>query len=76
MADMEQRGYKKFSESKPDEAIEAEMANDDASETWEGPLDPIHLSEHVPFWWRPKRGKDDLWMEIMALRGTEVVKIR
>lgn len=76
MADMQQRGRGKLRESAPDEPIDADMANDDDSETWEEPLDPIHLSEHVPFWWRPRRGRDDLWMEIMALRGTEVVKVR
>lgn len=75
MANMENRGFRKLSESKPDETIEAEMANDDASDTWSGTLDPIHLSERVPFWWRPARGKDDLWMEIMALRGSQGVRV-
>jgi hypothetical protein len=75
MANMEQRGYKKYSEAPPDQTIEADMANDDASETWTGPLEPIHLSEHRPFWWRPSRGKDDLWMEIMTLRGTQGVRV-
>jgi hypothetical protein len=75
MGHMEKRGYRKLSQSRPDEAIEAEMANDDGSDTWTGTLDPIHLSEHVPFWWRPARGKDDLWMEVMALRGAQGVRV-
>jgi hypothetical protein len=75
MADMEKRGYRRWSDSKPDQAIEAEMANDDASETWTGTLEPLHLSEHVPFWWRPARNKDDLWMEIVTLRGTKGVRL-
>jgi hypothetical protein len=75
MADMERRGYMKVSESRPDQPIEAEMANDDGSATWSGLLDAAHLSEHKPFWWRPARGKDDLWMEVMTLRGTQGVRI-
>jgi hypothetical protein len=72
---MEKLGYKKLSESRPDQAIEAEMANEDASETWTGALDPIQLSEQKPFWWRPARGKDDLWMEIMTLRVAQGARV-
>jgi hypothetical protein len=76
MADTQQGRRGTLSEPASDDTIDAAMASDDDSDTWEEPLDPIHLSEHVPFWWRPRRGRDDLWMEIMALRGTEVVKVR
>jgi hypothetical protein len=75
MADMEKRGYRRWSDARPDQPIDAEMANDDASETWSGVLDPAQLSERKPFWWRPARGKDDLWVEIMTLRGTQGVRI-
>ena len=72
---MLERGYRKVSESPPGEATEAEMANENASETWIDILDPIQLSEHRAFWWRPHRGKDDLWMEITTLRGTENLRL-
>lgn len=76
MPDMLKRGYQKLSEAQPDQAIEAEMANDDGTDTWTGTLDPIHLSEHTAFWWRPARGKDDLWMEVMTLRGSQGVRVK
>jgi hypothetical protein len=64
------------SDSPPDQAIEADLANQDASDTWTGMFDPAQLSERRAFWWRPHRGRDDLWMEIMELRGTDGVKVK
>jgi hypothetical protein len=72
---MLKRGYQRISEIQPDQPIEADMATDDGSDTWTGTLDPVHLSEHRAFWWRPSRGKDDLWMEVMALRNAQGAKI-
>jgi hypothetical protein len=74
-SDMEKRGYKKVSASPPDQPVEADMANEDVSETWTGRLDPIQLSEKRPFWWRPHRGRDDLWMEIMSLREAQGARV-
>lgn len=75
MPDMLKRGYQKLSETRPDQPIDAEMASDDGSDAWTGTLDPVHLSEHRAFWWRPARDKDDLWMEIMALRAAQGTRV-
>lgn len=77
MPDMLLRGFRKVSEIKPDQPIEADMVNEDGSETWTGTLDPgTQLSERMPFWWRPHRGQDDLWMEIMSLREAQGARVR
>jgi hypothetical protein len=73
---LEKLGYKRVSDAPPDQPTEADMANEDASDTWTGTLDPVQLSERRAFWWRPHRGRDDLWMEIMELRGTDGVKVK
>jgi hypothetical protein len=73
---LEKLGYKRVSDAPPDQPTEADMANEDASDTWTGTLDPVQLSERRAFWWRPHRGRDDLWMEIMELRGADGVKVK
>jgi hypothetical protein len=73
---MEKLGYRSVSESPPDEPLEADMASEDAADTWTGTLEPVQLSERRAFWWRPHRNKDDLWMEIMELRGSGGVKVK
>jgi hypothetical protein len=73
---LEKLGYSRVNESPPDQPVQADMANEDASETWTGTLDPVQLSERRAFWWRPHRGQDDLWMEIMELRGADGVKVK
>jgi hypothetical protein len=70
MENMETLGYRKWSATKPEREIEAEMMDEEGTESWTGPLAPFDKSGHLPFWWRPARGKDDLWKEIMILRQT------
>lgn len=73
---MEKLGYRSVAEAPPEQALEADMASEDATDTWTGTLDPVQLSERRAFWWRPHRGRDDLWMEIMELRQTGGVKVK
>jgi hypothetical protein len=68
MEKMERLGYKNWNNAKPDREIEAEMTDEQGTEFWIGQLGPVHTSGRLPFWWRPARGKDDLWQEIMMLR--------
>ena len=73
---MEKLGYRSVSEAPPEQALEADMASEDYDDTWTGTLEPVQLSERRAFWWRPHRDKDDLWMEIMELRGSGGVKVK
>lgn len=73
---MEKLGYRSVSESPPEQTLEADMASEDASDSWTGTLGPVQLSERRAFWWRPHRDRDDLWMEIMELRGAGGVKVK
>jgi hypothetical protein len=73
---MEQRGYQRYSESKPDQELQAEMANEDGTEYWTGNLAAIQTHGPMPVWWRPARSKDDLWLEVMSMRETSGARIK
>jgi hypothetical protein len=73
---MAQRGYERYSELRPDEPVEAEMANEEGTEYWTGTLDPVQTHGPQPVWWRPARSKDDLWIELMSMKEASGAKIR
>jgi hypothetical protein len=51
-------GYKKYSETKPQEKLVAECMDESGIHSWTAQLGPDGVSGAMPYWWRPKLSND------------------
>lgn len=64
-------GYKKYSETKPQEKLMAECIDERGLNSWTAQIGPDGGGGAVPYWWRKELSKDDLWRRIVALEGVK-----
>jgi hypothetical protein len=69
MSNFEHLGYKKYSECKPDGKILAECFDEHGLHSWTGQIGPDGGAGVVPYWWRPKLSKDELWRALTEARN-------